>query len=184
MRKNIMKLSLASVLLIALQACNFPSASNGIPHSQNFATAQARVMATQTAHAGIPITGGGSATPPVIATQMPTQALPSKLPFVRVHVSVATNCRTGPGTAYPEVSALQVGQVARVIGRSKDNLYWIIRDPNQRVQVCWLWSHFATVTGNANALPIFTPPPPPPPTLFPPIPAAPSISSTAPIPTP
>ncbi len=173
MRKTILKLSMASVLLIALQACNFPSASNGIPHSKNFATAQARVMLTQTAHAGIPITGGGSATPAVIATQMPTQALPSKLPFVRVHVSVATNCRTGPGVAYPEVSGFFVGQVAQVVGRSSNRAYWIIRDPNQHGQLCWLWRRFATVTGNIHDLPTFGTPPTPTPTTFPSTPAMP-----------
>ncbi len=169
MRKTILKLSLASVLLIVLQACNFPKAG----------TPKTKVLLTQTSQAGVPITGGGSTTP-----TSPTQGLPSTPAPVRVRVSVATNCRTGPGEAYPEVSGFQVGQVANVVGRSKDKLYWIIQDPNQRGQLCWLWGRFAAVTGHTDVLPVFTAPPPPPPTLFPPLPVAPSTSSPMPASTP
>ncbi len=161
MPKTVLKILCGSALLIILQACNFPSASNRTHKSQ----------------AGVPITGGGSTS---TATLSPTQASPSKPSAVRVRVSVDTNCRTGPGTAYAETSGFRVGQVARVVGRSKDNLYWIIQDPKQPGQLCWLWGHFATVKGNISTLPVFPTPPLPPPTVFPPMPAAPSTA----IPTP
>ncbi len=153
MRKTILKLSLASVLLIALQACNFPGVFKPTPHPINTTVAQTP---------GVPITGGGAAT-----------STPS---IVQVRVSVATNCRMGPGVSYPEVSGFFVGQVAQVVGRSSNRAYWIIRDPNQHGQLCWLWRRFANVTGNIHALPTFTTPPTPTPAFLP--------TPSMPIPTP
>ncbi len=139
MRKSIPKLSLASVLLLTLLACNFPGVFKPTP--------------------GIPNTGGGANTP------SPVPTIPSAPSNVQVRVSVSTNCRTGPGVAYPEVSGFFVGQVAQVVGRSANKRYWIIRDPNQHGQLCWLWGRFATVTGNTHSLPAFTTPPTPMPTI-------------------
>ncbi len=147
MRKTIWKLSLASVFILTLLACNFPGVFKPTPHSINTAVAQTP---------GVPITGAGTAT-----------VTPS---IVQVRVSVATNCRTGPGVAYPEVSGFFVGQVAQVVGRSSNRAYWIIQDPNRQGQLCWLWRRFATVTGNVHTLPTFATPPTPTPTTFPPTP--------------
>jgi hypothetical protein len=79
----------------------------------------------------------------------------------QVSVSLATNCRVGPGKVYDRVGALLIGQVAEVIGRDTTGNYWYIRNPNQSNGFCWLWGEYATVTGNFAALPMFTPPPTP-----------------------
>ncbi len=150
MRKTILKLSLAAVFLLTLLACNFPGVFKPTPRSVSTAVAQTP---------GVPITGAGTA-----------PATPS---IVQVRVSVATNCRTGPGVAYPEVSGFFVGQVAQVVGRSSNRAYWIIRDPNQHGELCWLWRRFATVTGNVHDLPTFGTPPTPTPTTFPSTPVGP-----------
>ncbi len=149
MLNSIWKLSLASVLLFALQACT--GASTRSPKSTP----------------GVPITGGKSATPTVTAAQTPTPAFTPTPSTVQVRVSVATNCRTGPGTMYDVVSGFFVGQVAEVAGRSADNKFWIIRDPNQHGELCWLAGDFATLTGDTGTLPAFTPPPIPLPTIAP-----------------
>ncbi len=149
MRKTILKLFLSPALIIALQACSFTGASTPRTPSK----------------AGVPITGGGSATP--TATAPSTRAFTSTPSIVQARVSVPTNCRTGPGTAYEVVSGFFVGQVAEVVGRSANKKFWIIRDPNQHGELCWLAGDFVTLTGNADALPAFTTPPTPLPTIEP-----------------
>jgi hypothetical protein len=78
-----------------------------------------------------------------------------------ISVSVATNCRVGPGKVYDRVGALLVGQVAEVHGRNSDGTYWYIRNPSANGGFCWLWGEYATLSGNFAALPAFTPPPTP-----------------------
>jgi len=79
----------------------------------------------------------------------------------QISVSVATNCRVGPGRIYDRVGALLVGQVAEVIGRDSTGNYWYIPNPNSSSGFCWLWGEYATLTGNTSVLPMFTPPPTP-----------------------
>ncbi len=199
MLKTILKLLPGFALLIALQACaGVASPPPTIdPNAVKTVIAQTSIAAaTQTAQVGVPITGGGSLTPtptPLmttpIATVSPAPAFTATSPGTQVSVSVATNCRAGPGIAYPRVGGLLVGQVAEVVGRNSDNTYLIIRNPDGSGTLCWLWGQFATLTGNPGALPVFTPPPPPPPTVTPtpaitltPIPA--TVSPTPPTPSP
>jgi hypothetical protein len=85
-------------------------------------------------------------------------------------VSVETNCRSGPGTAYGALGALLVGQSAEVVGRSASSDSWIIKLPSNPAITCWLWGQYATVTGNTGNLPIITPPPTPTPTATQPLP--------------
>ncbi len=92
-------------------------------------------------------------------TPTPTFTLTPEVPMVSV--SVETNCRTGPGTAYDIVGALQVGRTAEVVGRASDSGSWIIRNPSNPGTTCWLWGQYATVTGNWQSLPVIAPPPTP-----------------------
>src|SRR5215207_9665958 len=98
-------------------------------------------------------------TPTETLTPIPIFTSTSAIP--QISVSVATNCRVGPGRIYDRVGALVVGQVAEVIGRDSTGNYWYIRDPNSSSGFCWLWGEYATLTGNTSALPMFTPPPTP-----------------------
>jgi uncharacterized protein YgiM (DUF1202 family) len=75
-----------------------------------------------------------------------------------VSVSSLTNCRTGPGTAYDKVGTLIKGETAEVIGRGVNLDYWIIKLPSKPLTTCWLWSNYATVTGNTSGLTIYYPP--------------------------
>jgi hypothetical protein len=172
------------VLLILSQACavpNFPVASPGATQDLNFLeTVVMSTMisgATQTAAAPsvVPVdspspsptftltpelpTFTPSFTPSATLSLTPVSTATSLLPLISV--SVATNCRVGPGRAYDRVGALLVGQVAEVVGRHPNGTYWYIRNPSQSSGFCWLWGEYATVTGNFAALPVFTPPPTP-----------------------
>jgi hypothetical protein len=99
------------------------------------------------------------------STSTSTYTLTPSVPMVSV--SVETNCRTGPGTAYDILGILPVGQTAEVIGRSPGGDTWIIRLPSNPSINCWLWGQYATVNGNTSDLPVYTPPPTPtPPATF------------------
>ncbi len=102
-----------------------------------------------------------SQTPTSISTLTPAATLtPTPLPAM-ASVSLATNCRTGPGSAYPFVLSLKPGQVARVTARSTVEDYWYIVNPDQSDEYCWLWGEYATVEGDASILPVLTPEPSP-----------------------
>jgi len=90
----------------------------------------------------------------------PTTAFTATSSVPMVSVSVATNCRVGPGLAYDQISVLLVGQQAEVVARSADGNYWVIRNPAGS-GTCWLWGFYATVTGPTAGLPVWDPPPTP-----------------------
>jgi hypothetical protein len=128
------------------------------------------VAATETARGIVPIEEVINTPTPMetfTPTLSPTVTLtPSPIftntPLVpQISVSVATNCRVGPGKIYDRVGALMVGQVAEVVGRDYAGNYWYIRNPSNPNGFCWLWGEYATVTGNYGVLPMFTPPPTP-----------------------
>jgi hypothetical protein len=176
MSKTVLKLLLGSVLLIAIQACA-PSVP-ATPDQNSINTAIAQTLAAvqpQTTQPGIPVTGDESPTPSLTtaptatAIVLPSPALMTSTPAVspgvtQISVSVATNCRVGPGTAYERVGALLVGETAEVVGRHDVRDYWVIRNPDRPGETCWLWGQYATLTGNTDVLPILTPPSSPTPT--------------------
>ena len=164
-------LSAVAVLLVASLACGVPAVSTPDPNLIGTVIAQTVAAAlTQTAQPLIPITGLGTPTAtftPELPTFTPTATLsPTPIftttPLVpMLGVSVATNCRVGPGKAYDRVGALPVGEFAEVVGRDSTGAYWYIRNPSSSSGFCWLWGGYATLAGNYFALPVFTPPPTP-----------------------
>ena len=100
-----------------------------------------------------------TATPIVIAS--PTSMVPM------ISVSVPTNCRVGPGKDYGIDGALLVGEIAQVYARDPSGNYWYIPNPDSPGDFCWVWDEYATFTGFAGSLPVFTPPPTPTATLTP-----------------
>jgi len=98
----------------------------------------------------------------------PTSILPFTPAIPIISVSVATNCRNGPGKVYAYEGALLVGQVAEVLARDPTGSYWYIQNPESRGEFCWLWGKYATISGSTLTLPIYTPPPTPTPTVTPP----------------
>jgi hypothetical protein len=162
-----------SILLIASLACVLPSVST-TPDPNLLGTIVAQTIVaglTQTAPTMTPISVI-SETPSSTFTPEPPTITPTKTltlaplftstPLVpQISVSVATNCRVGPGRIYDRVGALLVGEVAEVIGRDSAGNYWYIRNPDSSTGFCWLWGEYATLTGNTAALPMYTPPPTP-----------------------
>jgi hypothetical protein len=168
MRKSTPILLSVTVLLIVSLACAVSRAPTQDINSMSTAIMQTMSSGvTQTAQGVIPVaivdtptaTFTPIFTPTVTSTPSPVFTATSIIP--QISVSVATNCRVGPGRVYDRVGALLVGQVAEVVGRDPIGNYWYIRNPNQSNGFCWLWGEYATVTGNFAALPVFTPPPTP-----------------------
>ncbi len=179
--KNIFIILLVAAL--ALQACNLPSVAVVPQGGEEDAsilqtiTAQALILeqagwtATPTAAQNqvvVVVTatadGAASATPEAALLPPANAAPPSGAPTVTV--STATNCRTGPGQAYPSIFGLPVGQIAEVVGKNTSTNYWIIKIPNG-AGTCWLWGQYATVTGDTSALPTVAIPPTPTATITP-----------------
>jgi hypothetical protein len=179
MKKSTPILLSVTVLLLVSLACALPSVPiatqdpNQDPNSISTAIGQTIVAAlTQTAGAVLPVSSVDSPTaaqtftpePPTVTlteTLSPTPIFTATPLVPQISVSVATNCRVGPGRVYDRVGALLVGEVAEVIGRDPTGNYWYIRNPDRTNGFCWLWGEYATLTGNFAVLPMFTPPPTP-----------------------
>ncbi len=109
-------------------------------------------------------------TQPELPSMTPSLELPSLTPSLEisptserpmVSVSQETNCRSGPGSVYDWLGALNVGQQAEVFGKDPSNSSWYIRNPNNSSGFCWIFGSFATITGNSSSVPVFTPMPTP-----------------------
>jgi hypothetical protein len=157
------------IVSLACAVTNVPAPTEDINSLGTAVMATMVSAATQTAMAVIPIDMVDTATtmptftpmftPTVTLTPSPVFTPTAVVPLVSV--SVATNCRVGPGKVYDRVGALMVGEVAEVVGRNEAGNYWYIRNPRQSNGLCWLWGEYATVTGNFASLPVYTPPPTP-----------------------
>lgn len=153
--KRLNQILITSVILsLVLQACNLELV--GSP-------ADADVLLTITANAAMieaagkpgteePLPLEGDVAPPAEEVVIPAQVLPPAVGDVTVSVSVATNCRTGPGQNFKIVYGMPVGQVAKVVAKNSYSGYWIIEIPGQAGQTCWLWGQYAVIKGDTASL--------------------------------
>mgnify|MGYP005846299049 CR=1 FL=1 len=86
--------------------------------------------------------------------EKPTLALqPAGSPTPAVTVRVAgeenLNLRAGPGTEYPVVGFLPTGVEAPLVGRTLDNLWYVVEIGEQRA---WVASWLVTLTGDRNTV--------------------------------
>ena len=93
-----------------------------------------------------------TATATATETPLPTATTTSSVPLAEV--SVATNCRTGPGKIYDWVSVLPVGRQVEVVARNASGTYWVVQDP-AGPGTCWLWGNYARVSGHTADLPVW-----------------------------
>lgn len=159
-------LGAVTVLLIVSLACSSQVSTVPTldPNAINTSIAgTVSVGTTQTAQAFIDLASPTPSLVPPTATPTlsPTPEFTATPSVPLISVSVATNCRVGPGRVYDRVGALLVGEVAEVVGRDSAGNYWYIRNPDRPNDFCWLWGEYATLVGNTVALPIYTPPPTP-----------------------
>ena len=105
---------------------------------------------------------GGTATPTLVDTPMPTD-LPSAVPpptatgtatpqmFPVVTFAQSVVCRKGPGVAYYAVTAYTTGQTAEIDGRNEDASWLWVRMENNR-DYCWVFASTVRDFGEASVL--------------------------------
>jgi hypothetical protein len=169
-----------SALLVFISGCNLaaPAAGTtpvaasatdpvpGVPLETQVALAVAATYDAQTA-----VANSAAATLAAMVSNTPeftfTPSLTPTLTFTltpnapMVSVSVQTNCRSGPGSAYDIVGVFNVGQTSEIVGRSAATNYWIVKLPSNPTLTCTLWGQYATVVGDTSGLPVVNPPPTP-----------------------
>jgi hypothetical protein len=176
---------LVFVALLVVTGCLLPSVTIIDPNAQATSMAQtvvAMVVHTQRAApaSSAPATELQAASLTAMLptwTGMPAQSLtPSLTPtaFViltptplvpLISVSVPTNCRSGPGKAYPRTGFLLVGVTSQIYAVDPTGKYWYIRNPDEEGDFCWVTGEFATLSGPTGSVPIYTPAPTPNPTF-------------------
>ena len=174
MHREQIYVGLAATALVAVGlACNLSASS---PTEVPAETAIAGTVAARVAESAVPdatkADAMATAAPaePSLPEQSPT---PSPVPATAtssvpmVSVSINTNCRTGPGRSYDYRGALLVGETEEVVALSTLPNYWYITNPDEPGEFCYLWGRYATVVGDTQALPEFTPLPSPTPTITP-----------------
>ncbi len=168
-----------TTLVAGALACNLSTASPtevpaGLAETAIAGTVEARVEETAVpevtevdtpapADTALPEESATAPAPQATATlaDTPTPTIPM------VSVSLNTNCRSGPGRSYDFLGALLVGETEEVVALSTVPNYWYITNPDRPGEFCYLWGEYATLVGNTEALPQFTPLPSPTPTLTP-----------------
>ena len=97
----------------------------------------------------------------------PTSAYTATPDKVTLILSKDTYCRNGIFTKSPFVALMTTGQTYDVLAVDPNNEAYYVVEPNHTFTYCWLWGEFATVSGNAANLPVYTPQPLPTPTYTP-----------------
>lgn len=169
------------LFIFVLSSCNLP-ASQSTPNENEMQTMVA-LKVEQTQLAGTlsavqafitpsllpgqpsPIPPTETLTPTVTSTPEPTTT-PTPA-GVWLTITQNTNCRVGPASYYRLVTSLTVGQVVEATGKNPYNDYYYVVSPLDANSYCWVWSKYATVAGNPEALPVYTAQPTPTPTFTP-----------------
>ncbi len=82
-------------------------------------------------------------------TQSSTPTIPTVTPK-----DMAVNCRTGPGLEWDVVSALNIGQIVPILGKSSDLEWWYIVDPFNSSRHCWVSALATTTRGDLTVIPV------------------------------
>jgi hypothetical protein len=176
--KKISTLIIPAALVLA-SACSLqvgqPSGDGSGPQATSAIQTQVAGIVASTLTAQANLVQGETATRAALATStpeftftpslFPTQTFTLTPTVPMISVSVNTNCRTGPNTGYERLGTLAVGEQAEVVGRTPLSDSLIIKLPSTPPITCWLWTKYATLTGDISGLPVFPIPPTPTPRL-------------------
>jgi hypothetical protein len=140
------------VMILFLTACNMP----GVRPNTGLSTAdQAATIVAATVDAVKPtaaVTPFASPKPAFTAVASAT-ATAGK---VSIQITSNSNCRSGPGASFKNVTSFVVGTNLDIIGKNTENNYWLIKIPDS-AETCWVWGDNGTVKGDTASLPEPTP---------------------------
>lgn len=167
--KNLRTILVLACLAGPILACNLlttpaTQAPLIIPETINIGTSVARTLAFESAvQTAVASAQPQPATQGVIlpTLQPPAPTLEPTPGAPNISASIDTNCRKGPGQIYEAVSYLLVGKTSEVVNQYQNGTWWVIKDPNNPSQRCWVWGQTTLVTGNWKQLPEATQPPTP-----------------------
>jgi len=95
----------------------------------------------------------------------PTQGPPTVQPTSSVpllSVSMDTNCREGPNAdIWKAIGAVTVGQKAQIVAKYDKGHWYIVKNPANPNERCWVYDFYATIEGDTSMLPKATIPPTP-----------------------
>lgn len=128
-------------------------------------TALSREVSTGEAVTGTQTTGEvpAAANPlPTTTTQAPTATVVSK---PQIQASNALNVRSGPGTAYPVVGALNTGEQAEIVAKNPEGDWWQVALPTGGTG--WVYGPLVQALGDTGSIVVATDIPAAPPTPTP-----------------
>lgn len=150
----------------AVAALNTPTAT-----SEQAAAESAPITTTMATTNTTAVTTTTTITP----TATPVPLAPVTNP--QVVASSALNVRSGPGTDYPIIAALQQSEIANITGKNTNGDWWEISLANS--QTGWVFGSLVTTAGDVTGVAVAANIPAPPPTATP-APAPPPAATTAP----
>lgn len=156
------KIAIASAALIAIFACNLPSAQPPSDESQVPPEIETQLMEGLQNGADVPITATFSPIPSLTSTTNPNAATATITPTYSVPmltVREQTNCRAGPGQDYEVVFTYLPNAKLEIVGNYGIENYWLVKSNESLTGQCWLWGEYVEVSGSYWAVSSVTPPP-------------------------
>jgi hypothetical protein len=164
MMKSRAAFGFSSLLIAMMLACNLPTAQtpNVNEVTQNSGSHTKEITISPSNSGEIPpaiVTDVFSMDEGTVTAAMTLTSQPSPTAnSVTITSTEDTNCRKGPGVMYEIVGKLLVGQISDVVAKYQSGKFWLIKNPSNPAQECWVWNETTKVTGNVASLPNATPP--------------------------
>lgn len=154
--RNLVALQLAAALLAACNI-NVP-APRPQPEQDAIATMVEQTLqaaaitpfASPVAPPSSPAASPGSATPTSSPSPTATSTKPGDKPMLEVTGN--SNCRSGPGASFKNVTSFTPGVKLEIVGKNIENNFWQVKMPNSQ-ETCWVWAAYVTTSGNTDAVP-------------------------------
>jgi hypothetical protein len=151
------------VLISAILACN---TAPSISVNDQAATAIAMTLQAQPTTGGdVPVTATSTIEPlptvlftATITPTAPTVTITPTYSTPMLTVLEQTNCREGPGQDYPILFSYVAKKKLEIIGRYDPTNFWLVKAPESKTGVCWMWGQYVKAEGSYWMVPTVTPP--------------------------
>lgn len=91
--------------------------------------------------------------PPPLSEEGPVDGSPEAT------VETGAFCRQGPGTEFPDITALSAGTLAKIEGRNDSQPRWWYVNVSTANQRCWISDSIVDTTGDLDSVPVLPAPP-------------------------